>query len=263
MNKKLLMTVLVGVMALTLVSAVATYYALVTVNLNVNQPIDVGGALEQTFDCDAGDTCLGDWVRITNTGDSDRVVTISDNSGSNIETSYVGILELTSKDTSDWSETTDKKATLTYTVIGDAFEYDLVSTLDLNDYTLIYYKDGVVGLNERLDNPQQAIDIVSDIGVLPQNDDANVIADYSGTPDWYPHSTGAKLWLVPTSAIINGGELDWSMWNEFLYETDLIWYSDSVNELTIPANSFIEFYPQFEVDKYASSGERKITITIA
>lgn len=263
MNKKLLITLLVGVMALALVSAVATYYALVVVSLNVQQPIIVAGALTQESDCDAGDTCLGKLIAIRNIGDSDRVVTITDNSGENIETSYVGILELTSKETTGWTATEDLKATLTYTIVGDTFEYDLESTLDLTGYTLIYYKDAVVGLEGRLENPQPTIEIVSEIGVLPQSDDANILADYSQAPDGYLHSTGAKLWLVPTSAILDGNVLDWSMWNEFLYETDLIWYSDSANELTIPANGYIEFYPQFEVNKYASDGVRTIQITIA
>jgi len=71
-----------------------------------------------------------------------------------------------------------------------------------------------------------------------------------------------KLWLVPTDAI-DGNTVDWTQANEFLFETDLIWYSNSADTLTVPANSFIEFYPQFEVNEYATGGLNIIKITVA
>lgn len=258
-NKKLLITLLVGVMAVAVVSALS-YYALATVTLNVNQPISIDGDGPQSVDCDAGDTCLGSAIRVSNSDDEDRVVTITDNSGDNIVTSYVGILELTKKD-SNWVPLTDKTE-LTYTVVGETFEFSGVP----EGYTLIYYKDKVVGLDERLDNPQPAITVTSDIGSFPHIDDANIdaLADYCATPDFYEHCKGAKLWVVPNGDLADEN-LNWAnMFDGYYYETDLVYYfANSEGEITVPAKSFIEFYPQFEVNQHTNGGQRTIQITVA
>ncbi len=149
--------------------------------------------------------------------------------------SLSGELQLTSKNTADWTVTDTMKATIYYTLVGDIFEYRIegINGFNINDYALIYYKDGVVGLEGRLENPQPAIEIVTDIGNLPQSDDANLNADYSQAPDYYLHKTGAKLWLVPISDINTVDKtLNWANWNNYLYETDLITYLDK-SETTI------------------------------
>lgn len=253
-NKKYLMFGL-PILCLALVAAaVLTYYAVFNVTLNVNQPVSFSDTLEQTIDgCNSGETCLGEAIIVSNDGDNPRVIKIVETSGSeNVEVNYIGKLELTTKNTATWQPTEDKKATIYYTIVGEEFEFSGVP----EGYTLIYYKDGVVGLEGRLENPQPVIEVVSAIGDLPQTDDANLDANYSQVPDEYEHSVGAKLWAVPTSSILGGNVLDWSQWNSFLYETDLVYsFANADNELIVPANSFLTFYPTFTPSTYLETGE--------
>lgn len=267
MNKKLLTLILPIILGVMLVAAIS-YYAMITITLNINQPIEVTGNLEQTIDCDAGETCLGNEITVSNEGDESKTIVITDdNTNEDIEVSYVGELVLTSKDTSTWEPTTNLGAILYYTITKDNFVYEIrdVSGFNSEEYTLIYYKDAVVGLEGRINNPQPAIEIVSDIGNLPQNDDANLNADYSEAPDYYEHPTGAKLWLVPTSAInTEDNTLDWSQMGNFVYETDLVYYFDNIDgEYTINPQSHIEFYPLFEISEYAEDSSPVVNIEIA
>lgn len=254
MNKKYLMF---GIPLLTigLVFAALTYYGMFSVALDVNQPITITGNLEQSvLGCDAGETCIGKMVRVNNSADEPRTVTIKKIYGNdNIVVSYVGILELTKKD-SDWNPIAGDKIELTYTVLGETFEFSEV----LDGHTLIYYKDFVVGLDDRIANPQPVIIVTSDIGSLPQNDDVNKeLEDYCQDPDNYAHCNGAKLWIVPNGDMTDTNTLSWAnMFDGYYYETDLIYYfNNSEGELTIPANSFIEFYPAFTPDKYIEGKE--------
>jgi len=257
MSKKFLFIGLSILLGIGLVGAIG-YYALFSVSLNVNQPVSVEGDLEQSLTCNAGDTCIGDAITISNDADTPRTIKIVKNGDENVDVSYVGMIQLTTKDTSTWAITETKKADLIYTITGTQFEYSGVP----EGYTLIYYKDAVIGLEGRLDNPQPAIQIISDIGNLPQSNDANLNADYSQAPDYYAHKTGAKLWAVPSTAL-SGNQLDWSRMGEFLYETDLIYsYNNADSELTIPANSFITFYPAFNPSSYIESGEYEFEFEI-
>jgi len=245
LNKKLLMF---GILPLfvVLVSALG-YYAMFSQTVNITQPLSFNG-LEQSVDCNSGETCLGKAMTVTNDGDTPRIVKIVKTSGSeDIGLAYVGLLELTKKNTTTWKPTGIEEDTveITYTVVGEIFEYSGVP----EGYTLVYYKDAIVGLEGRLESPQSVVQVID--GNLPQEDDANLDANYSDTPDWYAHSTGAKLWAVPNEAILAGNVLDWSLMNDFYYETDLIYYFDNIdNEITVPANSFITFYPEFTPSTY-------------
>ena len=260
MNKKILMFVL-PILAIGLVVAGAVYYNMFSVTLDVNQPITVTGDLSQVVNCDAGDTCLGtEPITVTNTGDEEEVVIVTDNSGDNIDVSYVGILELTKKD-SNWVAIPDEQIELTYTVVGEEFEFSGVPV----DHTLIYYMDEFAELGDRVANPQPAIIVVSDIGSLPQIEDANSeLANYCQDPDNYAHCNGAKLWVVPNGDLA-GNTLSWTnMFNGYYYETDLVYYFANANgEIIVPENSFIEFYPQFAISQHASDGPRTIEITVA
>jgi len=270
MNKKLLTSILGVVLVVALVAAVS-YYTIFTVNLNVNQPIQVTGEewySELDLDgLESGDVVLKENkpIRISNNGDTDRDVVITTNfltgNSEEVDVSYVGILELTKKNTDTWAplEGEGTKMQITYTVVGDEFEFSGVP----EGYTLIYYKDTVVELGERLENPQPAIIVEDNIGSLAQENDANIdeLADYTQEPDEYAHAKGAKLWVVLTTDIVDGN-LVWGNWDEFYFETDLIWYSDSEDTLTVPANSFIEFYPRYEMGQYAE-GKYQIKTTVA
>lgn len=264
-KKKLIYGLIIPLLAVAIVSAaVLIYYAQFWITLNITQQIDVNGNIPYTtnmvIDCDAGDTCYGDELKISNSGDEDKTITITTDEGCNAEAdiSYVGKLKLTKKNTETWTAVGDP-IKITYIVVDDTFEVSGVP----EEYTLIYYKDAVIGLEGRLQNPQPAIEIVSDIGDLPQSNDANLDADYSEAPDYYAHKTGAKLWAVPDSAILDGNVLDWSQWDDFYYETDLVYYfANSDGEITIPAGSFITVYPAFDVEGLAY-GTCNTLITIA
>ena len=161
-----------------------------------------------------------------------------------ITTRYVGVLELTKKDTSNWNPV-GNKTKIWYTLSGTEFEWGFIDNPDgivmgnnSGEYTLIYYKDATIELGERLENPQPAIIVTRDIGNLPQSNDANLDknAGYCGEPDHYEHCTGAKLWIVPTNDI-TGSALNWSDEDNFYFETDLITYSANPDEkITLPAN---------------------------
>lgn len=252
MNKKYLMFG-IPLLAIGLISAALIYYGIFSVTLNVNQPITITGNLEQTIsDCEAGETCIGEAIKVSNSADEPKTVNIVKSYGNeNIDVSYVGKLELIKKN-SDWLPIGDP-IELTYTIVGDTFEFSEIQ----DGYTLIYYKDEVVGLEERVKNPQPAITVTSNIGSLPQLDDANIdeLADYCQDPDGYDHCKGAKLWIVPNGDL-TAETLSWAnMFDGYYYETDLVYYFDNdLAELTIPANSFIEFYPAFTPDQYIKGG---------
>ena len=268
-NKKII-TPLMVILGIGLVMAVGTYYALATITFNINQPISVTGDGIQTVDCDAGEICLGNLITISNSAGNNKVVTVTnDNSNLDVDVSYMGKIRLVNKHLTDWTEeSVNGQAIIYYTVLNNTFSwrYQSSSVIDRDAYTLIYYKDN----DANVDDAQRLVTLGVDGGwnyYLPHHSDWNEGPDANycnkvNTFDDYEHCNGAKLWLVPTDAI-DGNTVDWSKANEFLFETDLIWYSNTETELTVPANSFIEFQPQFEVSQYASDGPNTIEITVA
>jgi len=155
-------------------------------------------------------------------------------------------LVLENKDPSDWSIIVDEMyGKLFYSAAGDEFEYIFCGCgLDADtDYSLIYYAD----TEDRYvdwggDNPGALITEMTTDGCgsvfkagsidlgwdLPHPDDANgYYYDYTQAPDYYDNGTGAKIWLVP-STDYNGVDkvTTWSP-DDFLFETDLIWYEDT------------------------------------
>ena len=258
MNKKYLIFGLLGLFAIGLVSAIA-YYAVFSVNVIVSQPISITGDLSQSVNCEAGETCIGEGITISNDANSERTIKITQtNENENISVGYVGKLNLSYKN-SDWNNTREP-IQLVYTLVGNEFNYNAELPLG---YVLIYYKDGVIDLENRINNPEPTITIVSNIGNLPQSSDANLNANYSQTPDNYKHSTGAKLWAVPSDAILEGNVLNWSRMNEFLFETDLVrYFANSNGEIVIPSNSFITFYPTFTPSVYIGRGSYEFDFEI-
>jgi len=268
-SKKLLYGLVIPLFAIMLVSAgILTYYGQVKSIIDVEQQIvftvdnvdKTGVPATEDVECDAGETCIGTLpYRVINKGESDKTVALVVSGNTNeIDVDYVGKLELTKKN-STWGAI-GNPIELTYTVVGETFEFSGVP----EGYTLIYYKDEVVGLDNRTANPQPAIIVISNIGSLPQNNDVNKeLENYCQDPDNYEHCNGAKLWIVPNGDL-NGGTLSWAnMFNGYYYETDLIQYFDNANgEITIPAGSYIEFYPQFSVNDMATTENYVVYTTI-
>lgn len=139
------------------------------------------------------------------------------------------------------------QGTLEYGSSADLFWYNFSATglTDSIGYSLIYYADTEARFVDwGGDNPGALIatfttdtsgNITPTAGSvnlnmdLPCSPDANAYYyDYTNSPDFYDHATGAKIWLVPTSAY-DAGQRKVTAWtpSAFLFETDLIWYDDT------------------------------------
>jgi len=257
MNKKFLIFGVVGLFVVGLVAAI-TYYAMFSASFNVLPSVTVEGEIEQSLgEVYAGERILGTPITLTNNAPSKRVIILSEDSGSDIDVSYAGTLELTKKNTSTWQPTGDT-IEITYTVVGDSFEFTGVP----EEYTLIYYMDEYYELGERLANPQPAIIVTSGIGNLPYSEDANMdeLANYCQAPDNYNQCKGAKLWVVLTSDIVEGA-LAWGNWDSFYFETDLIQFNMEGNIVMSPGSS-LTITPVYDASDYAE-GKYTITTTVA
>ena len=285
-SKKFLGFMIVGLFALALVSAL-TYYAFVTITLKINQPIQVTGDLTQTVDCDSGETCIGNMVRIDNNAQTERTISLRETgSGSDVEVNYVGYLALDNKDSSDWTVIDDdREADFYYFITGEEMGYHLEAEgLDTDtNYKLIYYLDsGATVSGSKPWNMDNAVEIASGTsdssgglmleGSYEFNSDLPFSGDYNSNPDTgdsycngengydnYLHCSGAKIWLIT-------GEVSNSNWNpnSWLFEKeDLAHYFDNTDgEYTIGAGDFVEFYPLFTVDNYAPDQQRTITVYV-
>jgi hypothetical protein len=267
MNKKFLTFGLLGLFAIVFVSA-AAYYAVVTYTVSITQPISVTPeTISQPIDCESGETCREDGITVTNGGDNSRDISITDNSGDYTNAidsiRYVGILELSQKNTENWQETANK-VTVEYTAIGSSFSAEVVE--GIVGYELVYYADDTDSqtVAEREANPQPVIRLNEVSGNLPYTTDGNwqEDTDYSGTPDFYNQWKGAKLWYVPSSAINSDNTLVWSQWNTFYYETDLIQFNSNGEIVLFPGAS-LTLYPEVSINTYASTGDRTLEVTVA
>lgn len=167
-----------------------------------------------------------------------------------INTSYWSTVELSTKNTTDWTITDTSKATLTYELMSSKFNYEFEATGLVADesYSLIYYADE----SDRFENwgganPGKLIATLTadsdgnisaegskNLGInLPHSNDWNSTADanYCNNTegDNYNLCRGAKIWLVP-SEYYNSSEktvVSWTNADSYLFETDLIVYTDT------------------------------------
>ncbi len=172
-------------------------------------------------------------------------------------------LKLVQKNPSDWTEIIGgKSVTLTYNEEGSEFIYSGDGFVPLGDtpYTLIYYGDivptgtteaGVVAIkiaNNDLPgdfHPDGAIHLEGSkvISTIPYPEDANSLSTSNGG------NPGAKLWLVPTSDIVDG-KLNWAHYPDgYLFEENM---PDAVNG--IPSH-LINF-------KYLAAGQTTGSVTV-
>ncbi len=251
-KKKLLTFGILSFFAIALVTAgIVLYQGQFNDTINVYSPIEVIG-LESNYlgEDSAGTTVDGTPFTMKNIEDFAVLVNVSHDAEEGIEVEYKGQLELTSKDISTWGITSDKKATIEYTIVGDSFSYEVISSsgFDLEDYTLIYYKDNDANANDedRLITIGSNEDFSSN---MPHEDDWNVgeLANYCDNGyDNYNSCKGAKLWFVKTSDIVEG-DLTWSDMANYLYETDLIQYN-SEGEIIMYPGMFLKLTPEYTID---------------
>jgi len=248
MNKKLLMFGL-PLLAITLVMAgLIIHYAVINQQINVKNPIEVTGTTTTQIDGWANTEVSGSEIIIVkNIAPFDVKVDIdtTDNSNGNIETSYIGTLELTKK-TVDfgnpiWDVLTEK-VQIEYTVVGNEFNAEVTDNAE-DGYVLIYYKDAET---LRFDNPEKAIRLNEIVGNLPYAEDGNAEEyDYCSTGE-YDTCHGAKIWYVPSSAIDSSGNIAWGQASEFYFESSLIQYN-SDGQITIYPNEILDFTPLYKL----------------
>jgi hypothetical protein len=168
---------------------------------------------------------------------------------------YTNKLDLENKDPSDWKIKTDGiGGTLGYNASGSNFVYGVEATgLAVScDYALIYYADfsgdrygtwggnnpgAVIGYGTSNSDGDLTMSGSPNLCMdLPCPPDANQFEhDYSGDPDYYTNAHGAKIWLIPKSAL-SSGVLPVQAWppdDTWLFETDLITYDDIDVDSTI------------------------------
>ena len=294
-NKKYLMFGVLGIFAVALVSAgLLTYYGVLTWDVKVEQAVVVSG-LPIVFDkfAIAGDS-------FTDCGDGTDEFSVKNNANieapiefqltqckigegncntsgydeEGITTVVYGVLELTTK-SGEWVATNGKKAIVEYSIVGDVFNYEIIwgeGDLDVNGYKLIYYKDveGDQCTNENTPLKNRAPGIVyvinENIGSLPYAEDFNVkeTANYCGNcyGDTYTHCKGAKLWLVPSANAVDG-LINWNGSQNFLYETDLITYTKTTdNIITLPSKGGFDFCVDNDFALDLEAGDYKITTSV-
>lgn len=250
-NKVLVFSVL-SLFAITLVAAIG-YYAIFSASFTVNPSITIGGDLDQ----DLGDVydrelIEGTPITITNNASSERIITLSDDSGENVSVSYLKSLEMEIKNPS-W-EIQGVGAVLHYTVIGNNFIYktESVEGYNLTDYVVVYYPDSTG--NPGPWNIGSAV-IIGDVSSELVISDT-VTEDLPFDSDF---NDKAKLWLMPR---IDVETETWDI-NTVLFEHNLITYTKS-NSGTMVINSGenVELTPVYVIAPY-TTGSYIVTTTVA
>jgi hypothetical protein len=263
MNKKLLMFAL-PILAIGLVAAgVVGYYALYSATFTVN---NIDGMGEYTFtpeeSVEYGQTLVGESITLTNDLENNRNLLITDDSGEDVEVTYKSDLTLTKKTVNfnlDVWEVPEgaEQVEIEYVLVGDEFTAEVTSG-ELTDYVLIYYKDN----SDRFNNPAKAI-LVEDVeGNLPYETDGNADEyNYCDTGE-YLTCNGAKIWYVPEVAIDSEGNIDWSQASNFYFETKLIQYN-SDGEITFYSGDSLTITPEYTIANEYLEGEVEVITTIA
>ena len=255
MNKKYLVFGLMGVFAIGLVAAaIITQYGSVEQEISIESPITIDGETTEIIEGYSCGSYPGEKITINNTAPFDVEVEITNNAPDGITVDYVGTLTLSQKIPSG-NETpwglARHDVTIDYTVVGDKFNAEV--RLPIEGYELIYYKDN----SDRFNNPAKAIRIDDIEGNLPYEYDGNVDEYDMCEIEDYSNCHGAKIWYVPSDAILNDGNLDWSFMNNTYFETNLIQYE---NDVTIYDS--LEITPVYNIDCHYN-GTATITTTIA
>jgi len=282
-KKKLWLFVIPLLVVASLVSAgIVTDFFSGETTIEVTQPISVlGNSVYEIEGATSGDTILGDPITITNDASDGRQVQITSTTEEGITTNYVGYLELENKDSS-WKVIDDgRNADLYYYIVGEDMGYKLdAEGLEDIEYSLIYYADSDPRFEDWGGNPAVLLGTgtavggilnlegIKDIDSLPLESDWNTNCEEGDNYcnngiDNYEHCYGAKIWLIPSSDY-NTDTIK-PNWNPttYLFETDLIYYFENTDGIiTIPANSYIEFYPLFNLDKDLMGGTYTITTSV-
>jgi len=254
----LIAIVLVGLLTIGASAALLDYYGRVTLTGNVLQSVTIDNPSYTLTGVHGGETVCVEH-QISNAADVDIPAWLNIYYEDGITVEFKNTLDLTSKDSDTWAITSDMKATIVYRVMKPTFVYKIDATgLETEEeYVLIYYADqperftvwgGAPALELGSWTATASGEIhefeFCDTGDMPYANDWNnrPPADYTASPDGYPHRTGAKLWLIPSDCY-NGDDVvvSWEP-DRFLFETDLIrYFQDNNDKLTVPAEDYLIF----------------------
>jgi len=138
----------------------------------------------------------------------------------------------------EWARVSDSTSgTLTFNPSGTTFVFNFTATgLELNKaYSLIYYANpypgnfpgALIGTGTSTASGVLTITGAPNLGIdLPTAPDSNMLVAHNVPPDNYVHPYGAKIWCVPSDCYVGGKITTWSP-TKFLFETDLITYTDT------------------------------------
>jgi len=99
------------------------YYGSVQQEIIVAPSITLSGACEDTIEAFGGDTVMGEECTITNNANTERTISITEDSDDNISVRYMSKLILSGKETANWTNI-GNGTTIKYTVVGDDFIVD-------------------------------------------------------------------------------------------------------------------------------------------
>ena len=248
----------IGILFVGGVSAtLLTFYGTITQTVDVKQSVTLTGGncgnnvcTESSIVGFDGDTLSSEMYTMTNLAGTSRGVTLvteySAGHVGGITTSYSEVKELTlSKKnvvfgSTPWTLVNNTLKTIKYTINGNKFVAEVIE--EETEYVLIYYADKT----DRFNDVAKAVNVEDVDASLPYAGDQNAEdGQYDMcTIEGYDTCHGAKIWYVPISAIDEYNNIDWSMADEFYFETDLIVYNNQVtleNPITIPADSSLDF----------------------
>ena len=244
---KILLIAILGTLAMGVASAgIVQYFGQRTTTINVELPIDItGDTTNELYGMGCGQV-TGSELGIVNKAGLELNVNITSTEVNGLGTSYIGRLQLVTKQvdfTSEvWNIIDGNTAEVEYTIVGDKFTAEVISG-DKPGYVLVYYKDN----DERFTDPAEAILTTNITGNLPYDTDRNKDGyDYCLTGE-YDTCHGAKIWYVPLTAINPDNSLNWGRANEFLYESELIQYN-AAGVVTMYPDSTLTIYPQFDLE---------------
>lgn len=248
LNKKLVLPLLV-LLSIGLVLAMG-YYAVFSATINFTQPISTSGnPTSNVIFPDDTFTAFGNPITVSNAGTTEKTIVISnDNGNPNVTVSYVGQLAMTQKVVTpgvDQWKAIGVPVTINYTMVGNTFKVSGVPT----GYVAVYYPN--VG---SYDTYTGAVVLANGITTnLPVSNDLNGGSSSNYTTNGFNLGTtqnvGAKIWLVPTSAV-TGSVINWNQASNFYFETALIQFNTAGNIVISPGSS-VTFTPMFTVDEYS------------
>ena len=246
-KKKLLTFGILSFFAIALVTAgIVLYQGQFSDKINVYSPIEVLGSESNYLGEDsAGTTVEGSPFTMENIEDFGVLVRVSSDAEEGIDVEYKSDLQLTKKTVNFnldvWVIPNDaEKVEIEYTIVGESFSAEVTDDAK-EGYVLVYYVDN----DDRFANPGEAV-LVEDVSEnLPATHDENSgLNDYSLEYSTTPF--GAKIWYVPSSAL-NEGVIDWSMADQFYFESKLIQYN-AEGEIVMYPGMFLELTPEYTID---------------